>query len=224
MCFTKKDLGILIFLKFMSSILNKTHNNINNNNEINTYIKKLADDSIDSQDYEYWEAISDLSKQFTDDCELCFVLKDKVNLKIDVIKTLDDLTRLRDESPDVVIKNKDGLFEFELKRYRGDLTTDSLYSFIEQKIIKHYSGLTNYLILLQPKPNSTVSNSMFVDIHTRLKDWKNFSGIIGLSFNHNNKEMILVQVMPKLLKSKYDINDETQMWVEIFYDEEKQKI
>lgn len=214
-CFTAKELSILIVSKFFSSLLGKISNKPYNETEVTMYVKRLADNSVDSTDYEFFISILDLYKQFNKECDFCFNLNGKFNFKKDTIKTLDELSRFREDPPDVIVKWRDNFFEFELKRYRGILTVDSLFSFIRDKIIMHYSSYSNFLIILQPKPMAKLSLNVFKDIHTRIKRLNRHNGIIGFSLNNNNKELILARVSPKLEIYRFPFENETSLLSEI---------
>jgi hypothetical protein len=214
-CFTAKELSMLIVSKFFSSLLSKISNKPYNETEVATYIKKLADNSVDSIDYEFFISIFDLYKQFNKECDFCFNLNSKFNFKKDTIKTLNELSHFREDPPDVIVKYRDKFFEFELKRYRRILAVDSLFSFIRDKIIMHYSGYSNFLIILQPKPKAELPLDMFKDIHTRIKKLNRHNGIIGFSLNNNNKELILARVSPKLEIYKFPFENETSLLSEI---------
>ena len=206
---------MLIVSKFFSSLLGKISNKPYNETELATYIKELADNSVDSTDYEFFISILDLYKQFNKECDFCFNLNSKFNFKKDIIKNLDELSHFREDPPDVIVKWRGNFFEFELKRYRGKLTADSLFSFIRDKIIMHYSGYSNFLIILQPKPGTGLSFNIFKDIHTRIKKLNRYNGIIGFSLNDNNKELILARVSPKLEIYKVPFENEISLLSEI---------
>ena len=216
-CFSAKELVLLIISKFFTKLSAKISAGSYNISEISTYIKKLADDSVDSTDYEFFTSILDLYGQFDKDCNFCFNLKSSFNHKKNKIQTLNDLSLYREDPPDVIVHYKNNYFEFELKRYRGCLTFESLYDFVMKKIINHYSGSSNYLIILQPAPYSEISYDIFKELHEEIKKEKKCPGIIGFSLNNDNKEMILVRIFPKLEIYKRKFNNERDMFAEILH-------
>jgi len=66
----------------------------------------------------------------------------------------------------------------------------------------HYSGESNFLVILQLKPNSNIDLNIFKKLHKGLKKETNQPGIIGFSLNNNNEEMILVRILPEFNMSK----------------------
>lgn len=201
-CFSAKELTQLLIAKFFSDLTKKIKEGSTSSLDISVYIKQLSDHSVDSTDYEFFTSILDLYELFEKNCEFCFNLKDTFNPQIDKITSIDDLYLYRDDPPDVIPRYKDKYYEFELKRYRKEFIFNNLYTFIKKKIILHYSGKSNFLVILQLKPNSSIDLNVFKKLHKDLKREKNQPGIIGFSFNNSNKEMILVRVLPELNMSK----------------------
>lgn len=202
-CFSSKEIANLLVLRFFSQLFSarKLDNEPYDSSVISDYIKTLADKTIDSTDYELYTSILDLYGQFEKNCEFCFNLKNISDPKTIQIVSIDDLYRYRDDPPDVIVRYKNNLYEFELKRYRDVFTFDKLYDFLKKKIIMHYSGKANYLVILQLQQNSNIDINIFKRLHERLKTETNQPGFIGFSLN-NNKEMILVRVLPELNISK----------------------
>ncbi len=218
-CLTPKEMALLLVSDFFVNLTEEINKGTADEENIKKQIKNLANKSVDSHDYEYFAAILDLYEQFKKNCELCFNLKPSFDYKTDSVKTLKDLTKYKDDPPDVIILYKENYFEFELKRYRGDLTVDSIYKFLREKIILHYSGHQNYLILIQSPPNTELSLDIFKKVHERLIKEKNDSGIIGFSLNNGSKEMILIRILPKLDFSKRAYETESDRFAELLHSE-----
>ena len=205
--FSAKELTSLIVAKFFNDLTKKINEGSADALDISIYIKQLADHSVDSTDYEFYTAILDLYEQFEKDCEFCFNLKDTFDPKINKINSIDDLYNYREDPPDVIVLYKNNFYEFELKRYREDFTFNKLYNFLKKKIILHYSGKTNFLIVLQLKPNTNIDLNIFRRLHESLKNENNQPGIVGFSLNKNNEEMLLVRILPELNMSKRPYNE-----------------
>lgn len=213
-CFTPKELAILIMNDYTSKF-NKAITNPDprrKNIPIQTY---LAGITQESKDYEYFVAIFDLYELFEKNCEMCFNLNNKFELRKSSIISIGDLCKYREDPPDVIIKHKNMYYEFELKRYRGAIDVDSLYLFVSDKIIKHYTGKTNYLILLQSKPGSAISGEMFIKLHDKLKIDSKFPGILAFTFNNDNKEMVLVRVFPDLNQNRRPLKSGSEQFDDI---------
>src|SRR3989339_771918 len=123
-CFSAKELTLLVIAKFFSDLAKKIKKGSIDTLDISSYIKQLADQTADSTDYEFFTSVLDLHEQFEKNCEFCF------NLKI---------------------------------------TFDRLYAFLKKKIILHYSGKLNFLIILQLKPYSNIDLNIFKKLYKSLK-------------------------------------------------------
>lgn len=211
-CFTPKELANLLINDFFLKITRGLSNPKLKNTTLHDY---LLNNSSESRDYEYYVAIFDLYDLFNKDCEICYHLNNKFNLGKSLINTIDDLIRYREEFPDVIVRFKKRYFEFELKRYKGKLNLESLYSFVLEKIVKHYSGKTNYLILLQGEPGSKLSYITFKKLHQKLRKERIFPGILGFSFNNDNREMILIRVFPELNQYKRPFRNGSEQIAEV---------
>lgn len=218
-CFSAKELTLLIVSKFFVSLATKIKSEKLNEEGISNHIKNLVNLSVNSHDYEYFTSILDLYEQFEKNCDFCFDLKPSFDYKRNIIQNLDDLTKYKDDPPDAIVLYKKQYFEFELKRYRDELTVDSMYGFLKKKIILHYSERQNYLILLQPAPFSNLSLEVFKKLHERLMKEKNIPGIIGFSLNNNNKGMILARIFPNLNVSKRAYETQVDRFAELLHSE-----
>lgn len=220
-CFSSKEIANLLILRFFTQLFsaNELKNEPYDSSAISDYIKKLADQSVDSTDYELYTSILDLYEQFEKNCEFCFNLKNTFDPQTIKIASIGDLYRYREDPPDVIVRYKNNFYEFELKRYRDEFTFDKLYTFLKKKIITHYSGKSNFLVILQLAPNLNIDLNVFEKLHERLKKEINQPGIIGFSLNNNNKEMILVRVLPELNISKRP-HSEVNAFADILHSEQ----
>jgi len=162
---------------------------------------QFGKDSAKSKDYEYWTAVFSLYEDVGVGSEICFYLKDTFNPGKDTITSYDDLEKFKEDPPDVIIKQKtSGFLEFELKRYRDELTEDGLFYFIDKKIFKHYGTAYNFFIILQNKPGTQIPSSIFKNLHKRIKNIspKRNLGRICITFNANNQHSIFAHIYPKL--------------------------
>lgn len=203
-CFSSKEIANLLISRFFTQLFSASRlkNEPYDSSVVSNYIKKLADQSVDSTDYEFFTAILDLYEQFEKKCEFCFNLKNTFNPKENKISSINNLYQYREDPPDVIALYKNSFYEFELKRYRDEFTFDKLYAFLRKKIIMHYSGKQNFLIILQLKPGSNIDLDIFRKLNEVCKKEVNQPGIVGFSLNKNNEEMILVRILPDLNMSK----------------------
>lgn len=202
-CFAPHELAFLVLSKDFPVILKIAENNLKNLNNAKILTNKLTQTSVNSKAYEYFIAIFDLYELFHDNCQFCFNLNSKFNQSSDRINTLDDLEKYRLDPPDIIVYHQKNLLDFEFKRYRGKLSTELLYDFINRKIINHYSDYKcNYYIILQPAPNTTLDLDIFENLHKKINKLNRKIGKIAFSLNNNNKEMLVVSIFPDLTISK----------------------
>jgi len=196
-CFTDKELIALILGKELPSIVNLV---------INSYpaypkeqihsLTKVVSDSRDK--HELYVAIFGLYQEFKKNCEFCFYLKDAFDPKRDIIDDFDKLVEARTDPPDIVIYYQGGLYDFEIKRYRGLVDEDSLLKFLKKKILR-YSEPLNFYILLQTLTNSVVYLDTFQRLHHKFKkmaEGKNINCRICFSFNSENQSMVSIHIYP----------------------------
>lgn len=196
-CLTAQELAHLTLSKDFPAIVEIARNNLQNLDNAQIFTNKLASKSANSKVHEYFTAILDLYELFNNDCQFCFNLNDRFNQRSDDINTLDDLEKHRLDPPDVIVYYQKNYYDFELKRYRGELNTESLFDFINTKIITHYSDHNcNYYIILQPIPNSVLNLDIFENLHQKISQLKRNLGKIAFSLNNDNKEMLLISVFP----------------------------
>jgi len=143
---------------------------------------------------------------YPDGSDVCFVLKDDVDPRKNKINTLDELKNsIKESSPtDFAIMSDDGLRQFQLKRYRGNLTTDDLFTFIKKKI-NHYGkdlGSSNLLILLQPEDGSE-GDIDWDELNVKIKEIGIKSEIeVVISFNEKNEHDVIISVYPEVVANR----------------------
>ena len=204
-CFTLKELVGLLMWPVEVSLLNKTlearlEGKIIDDSALGDSVLSWSKDSANSKDYEYWTAIFSLYEDFGEGSEICFFLKDTFNHHKDSITSYSDLEKFKQDPPDVVIKNRlNSYAEFELKRYRGELSEGGLVTFIKNKIIS-YSVPFNYCIILQHASGTLLPQMIFENLHKEIKKLpiQRDLGDICIIFNANNEHMIFAHVYPRL--------------------------
>jgi len=197
-CFTAKELANLLLTKDHSGIVDIATQNINYSKKVKK-IFALSSKTANSSEYEYFVALFSLYELFDKKCKFCFNLKNSFNYSTDKIVTIDDLKKYKNDPPDIIVKDKNNLYDFELKRYRGVLNVNSVFDFLSKNIFKHYSSHDrNYLVILQMNPYSKISSNIFQELHDKL--CMNDFGLKKLAFyfNSNNQKMIIVSIWPKL--------------------------
>jgi len=205
-CFNAKELVVLILGEELRPIVNLA---------INSYpafpkeqIHSLTKAVSDSRDkHELYAAIFGLYQEFGRDCEFCFYLKDAFDPKRDIIDSFDKLVEAKTDPPDIIIYHQGGLYNFELKRYRGLIDENSMLEFLKKKVLR-YSEPLNFYILLQPPTNSVVSFDIFQNLHNKFKkliEDKNIKSRVCFSLNSENQSMISVHIYPdyKVYKFPY---------------------
>lgn len=205
-CFTPQELAVLLLTKDILAVTNIAKNNLSNLDEAKKLTVKLAKVSANSKDYELFTAIFVLYDLFDSTCQFCFNLNSKFSLNKGRINKLEDLEKFKEDTPDVIVYHQNGFYDFELKRYRGKLNVDALFDFINKKIISHYSDHNrNYFIILQPEAYKQLPQNLFKNLNIKLNKLKRNFGMIAISLNNNNKEMLTVMVYPdlKIFKSQF---------------------
>lgn len=199
-CFSAKEIAYLLISKFLTQLFSNEElkNEPYDSKRVLDYIKELSKQSIDSKDYEFYTGILDLYELFEKNCELCFYLKNSFDPRINKITSIDEIYCYRDDPPDIIVRYKENFYEFELKRYRDEFSVDKLANFLKKKIVQHYSGKQNFLVILQLRPYSNIDLGVFRQLHEKLKLEKNQPGIIGFSLNKNNEEILLIRILPEL--------------------------
>lgn len=210
-CFAKEELQNIFEIAKkteLSEEIIKQKTSLENLREDYGKMKNLADiisakTSNDRDDHEIFASIFVFVDFYEKGSGICFEVKNNFNPSRDKISTLQDLNDIRNDPPDFIIKSNDGVREFELKRYRDDLTTEGVFNFIEKKI-KHYGNLgdMNILLILQSAAND-ISNVNFQKLSAELKSLGLKSkGQVLISYNENNKDMVINQVFPDLTTTR----------------------
>lgn len=139
---------------------------------------------------------------YPEDSKVCFVLKDSITPEKISIKSLDSLVEITKEYSitDFGIFSDDGLRQFQLKQFKGQVDTDTLFSFID-KVLKKYGydlGDANLLIILQSS-DGDMSRLSFKDLSERVQqlDIKSESHVL-ISYNEANKTNVINTVYPSL--------------------------
>lgn len=205
-CFEIRELVDLLLWPVESLLLSTTLNARLEGKEINEEVLKqsavkFGKNSANSKDYEYWTAIFSLYEDVGDGVGICFYLKNTFNPQKNTINSYADLEEFKTDPPDVIIERKSGGFsEFELKRYREEVTENSLFDFIDEKILKHYSISLNFCIILQHEPGTKLPELIFENLYKRIKNisLKRDFGRICIIFNANNQSMIFAHIYPEL--------------------------
>ena len=200
--FTPNELARMLSTSFFKNLTQGIVQKKFDISKIDQYVKVLANKSVDTTEYEFYFAIFELYNQFQKDCEFCFNLKNTYDIRSDSITTLDELYKYKEDQTDVIVNQKGKIYDFELKRYRDALDFDSLFKFVKRKIIDHYSVKYNYFIILQPKIYSNITFEVFEKLHNEIVKESKDLGIIAFSLNHDNEEIITVQVFPEFSVSK----------------------
>lgn len=142
---------------------------------------------------------------------ICFEIDDSFNSMRQSINSLDDLKLYIKEKTltDFALLSKDGLRQIQLKQYKGELKTKDLCVFIENKL-KHYGDNirdVNILFHLQGPREKNEQRTMYIDfadIHKHLYEnfGSSFSDEILISYNDNNRALVMVKVMPTLAQTE----------------------
>lgn len=210
---------IVIASFFIKLFTNRNlHDKPYDSKEVKDFISTLAKNSVNSKEYEYYTAMLDLYHAFEKNCSFSFKLKRNFDPHRDSIKTVEDIEKFKDDPPDIIVRHKQCDYPFELKRYRGKISFNDIFNFLKKKIIDHYySEKQNFLIILQPSSGSKVDLNTFKQIHEKLKNEKNQPGYIGLTFNHDNMEIITVRVFPNLDRYTRPYNSEKDLFTNLLF-------
>lgn len=142
---------------------------------------------------------------------ICFEIDDRFNSARQTINSLEELKKFIKEKTltDFAQLSYDGLRQFQLKQYKGELNTEDLCAYIEKKL-KHYGGNirdVNILFHLQgPRGNDEFLNMEidFSEIHERLRSYlsSSFNEEILISYNDSDRALVMVRVMPTLIQTE----------------------
>lgn len=217
-CFEPQEFLLMLLSKDSDKLIKIAETSMRDPKEAKESVSQMAEDSANSKEYELWTGIFSLLEEFKGKCKFCFYLKDKFDPRRNEIKNFSDLESFKEDPPDIVVQTEKALFEYELKRYRDKLTKNELLSFIEKKIIKHYSNQYNFLIILQPKPGTSLSSTLFEKLHDELtkKSVVRNPGKIFLHYNSKNKESVFVEIYPQLVVTKRPFRKGSDQVKELF--------
>jgi hypothetical protein len=160
-----------------------------------------ADSANDKEEIELFIAIFFQLELYPEDSRVCVIMKDGADPR-KIPTTFNELKRSIKENDitDFGIFSDDGLREFQLKQYKGDLTTNDLFAFIESKV-RHYGnnlGDTNLLVILQ-RGGEDIQLIDFEQVCHRLNRIGIASrGEILISYNEENKFDVTIRVFPEL--------------------------
>jgi hypothetical protein len=213
--FTVQELARMLVANFFTNLTNDLNQKKISISDVNLHVKRLAKKSVDSIEYEFYIALLDLYGQFQKDCDFRFNLKDTYNFRKTNIITLTDLYKYRDDPPDVIIGQKNSSYEFEFKRYRGNMDFDSISNFIKRKITNYYADKSNYYILLQPDVFSNVSINIFEKLHDGIKKINKNFGIIAFSFKDDCQNIVTIQVFPEFITSKRNVINDGSLFTDL---------
>jgi len=142
---------------------------------------------------------------FYANARICFPLKETVdnnNLQINTLEKL--ISSIKENGlTDISLMSKDGLRDFQIKSYRGEISSKTLTTFIKSKLL-HYGndlGEVNFLITL--KTGGDIPDNFFEELHQEIKEIKiKGTGHILISYNEENQFNVLVTAHPILGHTK----------------------
>jgi len=214
-CFSKKELKKIFEMAKKTELLEKirkqdiSFENLQSNYEKMTEVAGIISKNIsnDRNDHEIFASIFVFSDFYENKSEICFELKDNFNTNRDKIITLQDLNNFRNDPPDFIIKSSDGFREFELKRYRNGLNTKEVFEEVKKRIEYYQNGLgnINLLFIIQSFGND-ISNIDFHELNSKIKSINSkFQGQILISYNENNKDIVINQIFPNLTTTRIPV-------------------
>lgn len=217
-CFTAKEISLLLIQRMFRNLFSAKNlqNEAINSPVVSEFITGLAKQSTDSKEYEYFTAILDLYPAFEKKCQFGYRLNADFNPTKHKILSLEDLEKFKEDPPDVIVIHSAVEYPFELKRYRDKLDYDSLYKFVQSKIIRHYSVKYNFMVILQVAPYETLNLNLFKKLSKELLKDNNQPGYIIFTCNNANKEIYTIVVLPKLEVSKRPYGSESENMVDLF--------
>lgn len=198
-CFSTKELLDLLISQDANTIFDLAKKSLISPKETHAQILSLAMYRSRSKDYEYWSAIFALFDLFSDITNFCFNLKNTFNPAKDTISSIGDLEKYKDDPPDVIVQTDKGFIEFELKRFNKAINFTTLSTFLNTKIIKHYSNHDrNYFVLIQTIQSDEVNLEVFKEVYTWIRSNNINPGTIAFSLNNMNKEIYTIIVWPQI--------------------------
>ncbi len=164
----------------------------------------------DKTEVEIFAALFNYLSFYSEESEVCFMLKDSFSLSRNNIvsfRNLKDVIK-EYELTDFGILSGNELRQFQLKRYRNNLDIESLFGFIKDKIANYGNNLAdvNLLISLQTE-NRDISKINFHVLSEKLNSYQFKSqGEILISYNEENKFNVINKVYPGLATCRIPFN------------------
>jgi len=179
----------------------------NNSEKMNQIVDIVVDRGLrDNAEVEIFIALFSILNFYPAESKVCFVLNNDFNLSKDIIHTLKDLKdAIKEyELTDFAILSSSRLGQFQLKRYRGELDTSSIFKSIKHNLA-HYGndlGDVNLLILLQTE-GKDISVIDFHELNQQLIDCDFKSqGKILILYNEENKFDVINRIYPDVTTSR----------------------
>lgn len=183
-------------------------------NQDTSRFKKLADEAgkktaHDRDLHEIFAAWNISLPFYEEGSKVCFELKNSFVHSKNIISSVDDLNRFREDVfGDFIIKSSDGFGVIQLKRYRGSLDAQEICQFLKTKLAEYGKGIgdTNLLVILQSS-DSDLDQVDFDELHQCLKKADlSIKSQVLIAFNANNKKSVIVQVYPEHAVANIPIN------------------
>lgn len=155
------------------------------------------------EDVEIFAVLFSYLEFYPEGSKICFVLKDSFDPRKTPITTYKGLkAALKEyELTDFAIYSPDGLRQFQLKRFRNELTTENFLAFIQEKVAHYGNDMsgTNLLVLIQASEGSDIGVVDFDALHESLKKsgFKTEDHIL-VSYNEMNEVNVINTVYPTL--------------------------
>jgi len=196
--------------------LNKSAINLNNFQDNKLKQNEIADRIVNNglkkkEEIEIFIAIDACLAFYKKDSKICFVLRSGVKKDDIKIAKLEDLKNIVEEKTltDFAIFSDDGLRQFQLKQYKNNLDTDSLFNFIKDKVYGHghNSDNINFIFLLQGS-GGLIQYIDYKKLKEKIESLNfSFSSQILILYNEQNKFNVINQIYPKLATCRKEITD-----------------
>jgi hypothetical protein len=186
--------------------------------QIKTVMNKITDSVVvrETKDKSYIEFFIAIDTCFSlykgEDRKICFVLKDSLPPK-NIPKNLEELKSIikEDTLTDFAIWS-DVFGQFQLKQYRGELKTESLFNFIKIKSCGTDWSSTILLIILQGNGRNFLEID-FEEVHKKLLELKfSLPTEILVVYNEQNNFNVINQIYPDLKSMRKKISLPSENW------------
>ncbi len=155
--------------------------------------------------------------------KICFVLKEGLRQDKIEVRDIEDLKSIMAENTptDFAISVDEGLRQFQLKRYKSKLDTQSFFGFLTKTLGDYGTGLNqiNLLVVLQnpyskiPIEGMQENRINSTDIHNMLQELNlKYNGQILVLYNESNQYTTLVQVYPELKMMQTKLSPTDSGW------------